>query len=192
MRTLAFAFTILLALPVAAADQYTVDKTHSDVSFEVRHLLSKVPGRFNDFNGTFALDKAKPAQSTVKFSIASASVDTNLADRDAHLRNEDFFDSAKYPTIDFISTSVRPRGNGRFDVTGNLTLRGITRKVTLPVLFVGFIKDPWGNEKAGFETELTINRKDFGMEWNKTLDNGGVLLGENVKVRFNLELNKAK
>jgi len=186
------ALLTLFTLPLSAADLYTVDKTHSNVSFEVRHLLSKVPGRFNDFKGSFSLDKTSPAKSTVQFSILAASVDTNLADRDTHLRNEEFFNAAKYPTIEFASTRVQPKGKGRFEVKGNLTMRGVTRQVTIPVIFAGFIKDPWGNEKAGFEAELTVNRKDYGIEWNKALDNGGVLLGEDVKIRFNLELAKAK
>lgn len=191
MKTLAL-IVLLSSSPLAAADVYTVDKTHSDVSFEVRHLLSKVPGRFNDFKGTFALDKAAPSKSNVQFSIVTASVDTNLPDRDTHLRNEDFFDAAKYPTIEFNSTRIQAKGKNRYEVKGNLTMRGVTRQVTVPVIFAGFIKDPWGNDKAGFEAELTVNRKDYGIRWNKALDNGGVLLGEQVKIRFNLELTKTK
>jgi polyisoprenoid-binding protein YceI len=179
-----------LALPARAQDTYLVDKGHSDVGFQVRHLVSKVSGQFKDFEGTLRLDRAQPAQSSVEFAIAAASIDTNLADRDAHLRNADFLDVEKFPRITFRSTKVVPDGKDRYQVTGTLTLRGVSREVTLPVQFLGFVRDPWGNDKAGFEAILTVNRKDYGITWNKALDAGGVVLGEEVKVVFNLETTR--
>jgi polyisoprenoid-binding protein YceI len=179
-----------LALPARAQDTYLVDKGHSDVVFQVRHLVSRVSGQFKDFEGTLRLDRAQPAQSSVEFAIAASSIDTNLADRDAHLRNADFLDVEKFPRITFRSTKVVPDGKDRYQVTGTLTLRGVSREVTLPVQFLGFVRDPWGNDKAGFEAILTVNRKDYGITWNKALDAGGVVLGEEVKVVFNLEATR--
>lgn len=186
-----FLLLSLATLPLAA-DTYKVDRTHSDIAFEVRHLVSKVPGEFEDFDGTFELDTKTPAKSSVVFTIKAASIDTNLPDRDKHLRSEEFFHVEKYPTIDFRSTAIRAKGKNSYDVTGLLTLHGVSRRVTIPVSFLGFAKDPWGNEKAGFEAEFTVNRKDYGISWNKALDAGGALLGDDVKVRLNLQLNRAK
>lgn len=180
------------AVPAQAQETYLVDKGHSDIVFQVRHLVSKVSGQFRDFEGSLRLDRAQPEKSAVEFTIKAASIDTNLPDRDTHLRNADFLDAEKHPAITFRSARVVAKGENRYEVTGALTLRGVTREVTLPVQFLGFIKDPWGNEKAGFEASLTVNRKDFGIVWNKALDAGGVVLGEEVKVAFNLETTKKK
>ena len=188
----AAAVAVTLAAPARAQEVYQVDKGHSDIVFQVRHLVSKVSGQFKDFEGTLRLDRAHPERSSVEFSIAAASIDTNLADRDTHLRNADFLDAEKHPRITFRSARVAPKGKDLYEVTGTLSLRGVSREVTLPVQFLGFVKDPWGNDKAGFEATLTINRKDYGIVWNKALDAGGVVLGDEVKVAFNLETAKAK
>jgi polyisoprenoid-binding protein YceI len=164
-----------------------VDKVHSEATFEVRHLITKVRGRFTDFDGTIQLDEQNPAASTVKLSIRTASVDTNVADRDAHLRSADFFDVEKFPTIEFVSSRVEKAGPDRFVATGNLSIRGITREVTIPVTALGTAKDPWGNVKAGFEAETTLNRKDFGLTWNAALETGGFLVGDEVKVGFSIQ-----
>ena len=180
------------ALPLFA-DTYTVDKQHSEATFQVRHLISRVSGKFEDFDGTVTLDPQKPGASSVEFKIKASSINTGVADRDNHLRTADFFDAGKYPEITFKSTSIKPSGKKNvYNVTGNLTMRGVTKQVTLPVTFLGFIKDPWGNEKAGFSLQTTLNRKDYGINWNKALDNGGVLLGEDVDIAINLETQKAK
>jgi polyisoprenoid-binding protein YceI len=181
-----------VAVPARAQETYLVDKGHSDVVFQVRHLVSKVSGQFRDYEGSLRLDRAHPEKSAVEFTIQAASIDTNLPDRDAHLRNADFLDAEKHPQIAFRSTRVVAKGSDRYEVTGALSLRGVTREVTLPVQFLGFVKDPWGNDKAGFEATLTVNRKDFGIVWNKALDTGGVVLGDEVKVAFNLETAKKK
>jgi len=182
----------IAALPLFA-DTYTVDKTHSEATFQVRHLVSRVSGKFDDFDGTFNIDPKKPSASNVAFTIKAASVNTGVKDRDAHLRTADFFDAEKYPEITFQSTSIKPSGKKDiYDVTGNLTMRGVTKKVTFPVTFLGFVKDPWGNDKAGFSLQTKVNRKDYGINWNKALDNGGVLVGEDVDITINLETQKQK
>jgi polyisoprenoid-binding protein YceI len=124
--------------------------------------------------------------------VKTASIDTGVPDRDKHLQSADFFEAEKYPEMTFKSTRIKPVGEDRYEVTGTFTLRGVSKELTLPVTFLGFAKDPRGNEKAGFETSVTLNRKDFGMVWNKVLDNGGALLGDEVYVSVNIEANKQK
>jgi len=167
---------------------FAIDKTHSEATFQVRHLVTRVRGRFTDFQGTISFDEAQPVNSSVTFSIPAASVDTNVADRDAHLRSEDFFFVEKYPTITFSSTKIAAgKSEDDYFVTGNLTIRGVSRTLTLPVSYLGKAKDPWGNEKLGFETEITINRKDFGLTWNAALEAGGFLVGDEVKISVSLQ-----
>jgi polyisoprenoid-binding protein YceI len=182
----------LLASEALAADAYVFDKNHSEAAFQVRHIVTRVRGKFGDIAGTIQLEKDKPEASSVEFAAKTASIDTGVADRDKHLRSADFFDVEKFPEMTFKSTRIKAAGQDRYDVTGILTLRGVQKELTLPVTFLGFAKDPWGNEKAGFETQVTLNRKDFGMVWNKTLDNGGVFLGDEVYVTVNVEANKQK
>ena len=192
-RTFFVSIVFLATLPLLAADTYTVDKMHSAAEFKIRHMVSQVGGKFNDFAGTVNFDKANPANSSVEFTIQTASIDTATPDRDKHLRSADFFDAEKYPTITFKSTKVTPtKAKDTYDVTGDLTMHGVTKKVTLPVVFLGLVKDPWGNERAGFELETTLNRKDFGIVWNQALDAGGYLLGDDVKIAVNLETVKKK
>ena len=178
--------------PAAALETYTIDKAHSEAAFQIRHLVTKVRGRFADFEGAVRLIPGAPEKSSVEFSIEVASIDTDVADRDKHLRSADFFDAEKYPKITFASSRIQPAGEDRYDVTGTLTMRGVSKEITLPVTFLGFAKDPWGNDKAGFELETKLNRKDFGMIWNAALDNGGVLLGDEVRIAINLETNRQK
>src|SRR5262249_38631640 len=141
--------------PVPAADPetYTIDKAHSEAAFQVRHLVTRVRGRFKDFGGTIRLEPAHPERSSVAFAIEAASIDTDVPDRDAHLKSPDFFDVEKFPTITFVSSQIQPAGGDRYQVTGTFTMRGVSKEITLPVTFLGFAKDPWGNEKAGFELE---------------------------------------
>lgn len=161
---------------------FGIDKAHSEAAFQVRHLLTRVRGRFTDFDGTIALDEAAPEQSSVAVTIQATSIDTSQPDRDTHLRSADFFDVAKFPTLTFASTSVTKTGVDSYDVTGDLAIHGVTKTVVLPTTFLGLAKDPWGKERAGFEAELTINRKDFGLTWNAALETGGFLVGDEVKV----------
>ena len=166
---------------------YAIDKSHSEVTFQVRHLVTKVRGRFTDFEGMVHIDREQPERSTVAFSIDAASVDTDVADRDTHLKSPDFFDVATYPRITFVSSRITPRGVDRYDVIGTLTLRGVARELTLSVTFLGWARDPWGNERAGFELETKLDRKDYGIVFNAALDNGGLLLGDEVRVTINIE-----
>jgi polyisoprenoid-binding protein YceI len=166
---------------------YQIDQAHSEALFQVRHLISKVRGRFSDFSGTIEFDAEHPERSSVAFTIRTSSIDTNQADRDAHLRSDDFFAVDRYPTLTFVSTNMVPKGEGRFDVTGDLTIRGVTKSIVLPVTYLGAAKDPWGNEKLAFETETTLNRKDYGLTWNAALETGGFLVGDEVRVTVSVQ-----
>jgi len=183
---------VALASPAAAADTYSVDKSHATVLFQIRHFMTTVTGKFKDFDGSIQIDHARPENSSVEFTIQAASVDTNEPKRDEHLRSADFFDASQSRTIAFRSTKVSPAGRNVYEVIGDLTIRGVTRSITLPVTVLGEIKDPWGNNRIGFEISTTINRKDFGVSWNKALDQGGYLLGDDVKVSINLEAVQAR
>ncbi len=170
-----------------ATRTFQIDKTHSEAAFQVRHLISKVRGRFTDFDGAIAFDEAEPQRSTVTFSIQAGSIDTGVADRDAHLRSADFFAVDQYPTITFRSTAIAPKGNDEFEVTGDLTMRGVTRQVVIPVSYLGAAVDPWGNQKIAFEGEVALNRKDYGLTWNAALETGGFLVGDDVKVSLSVQ-----
>jgi polyisoprenoid-binding protein YceI len=188
-------FIITLAVAALAAplfaDTYAIDKAHSEATFTVRHFVTNVRGRFNDFSGTITGDLASPETASVEFTIKAASIDTNAADRDNHLRSADFFDVANHPEITFRSVSIKPSGTKNlFNVMGNLTMRGVTKQVTLPVQFLGFAKDPRGTTRAGFSLQTKINRKDYGINWNKALDNGGFMLSDDVDLTIDLETVK--
>jgi polyisoprenoid-binding protein YceI len=171
-----------LATTATGARTFTIDKAHSEVLFQVRHLVTKVRGRFTDFGGTIEFDPAWPERSSIAFTINAASVDTATADRDQHLRSDDFFAVEKFPTITFVSSRVTKRSDEQYDITGTLTIRGVAKELTLPIFYLGEAKDPWGNARAGFETEVTINRKDFGLLWNAALETGGFLVGDEVRI----------
>ena len=183
---------VLVSVQAVAGENFKIDKSHSAADFKIRHMMSNVTGRFADFDGALSIDRARPAASSVEFTINTASIDTGNDNRDKHLRSADFFEVEKFPQITFKSTKVAPAGKDKFDVTGNLTMHGVTKEVTLPVTFLGFAKDPWGNERAGFEIETTLNRKDYGLNWNKALDQGGFLLADEVKVSIAIEAVKQK
>jgi polyisoprenoid-binding protein YceI len=173
----------------AGAETFTVDGVHSDATFQIRHFVSKVRGRFGQFDGTLMLDRAHPEASSVEFRIKAASINTDNANRDTHLRSADFFDVEKNPEITFKSSKVAARGQNQFDVTGTFTMRGVSKEITVPVTFLGFM-DAGQTEKAGFEVNTVINRKDYGILWNKALDAGGAVLGDDVQVSLNIEANK--
>ena len=184
------AVTAMGAGSAAAADTYTIDTAHSNVTFEIRHLMSKVNGTFDDFGGTFLIDLDDPSASKVEFTIDAASINTRNEKRDEHLRSADFFDVANHPTITFTSTEVVKTEGNRYEVHGNLTMHGVTRKVVLPVTFLGEVVDPWGNTKTGFEVETELDRKDYDIVWNKTLETGGMILGDEVEIEINLQMAK--
>ena len=169
------------------AKTFTIDKSHSEVSFQVRHLITKVRGHFEDYAGTIEFNPENPTSSKVDFTIQTASIDTKEPQRDGHLKSDDFFAAETYPTITFHSTSIAAKGGDDYDVTGNLTVRGVTKEVVLPVTHLGTAKDPWGNEKLAFEAETAINRKEFGLNWNAALEAGGFLVGDDVKVSLQIQ-----
>jgi polyisoprenoid-binding protein YceI len=192
-RTLAVAALLVTATSLFAAEPFAVDKVHSEANFQIRHMMSKVSGKFDDFSGKINVDRAKPAASSVEFTIKTASINTGNADRDKDLRSANFFDVDKNPEITFKSSTIVPsKKKDVYEVTGDLTMHGVTKKITIPVESGGFGKDPWGNERTGFSVTTTLNRKDYGINWNKALDNGGVLLGDDVTININLEAIKAK
>ncbi len=166
---------------------YQFDKAHSEAVFQVRHLITKVRGRFSEFDGTIEFDEGAPEQSSVTFTIQTSSIDTNQPDRDTHLRSDDFFAVERFPTLTFASARITKGSGDVFNVEGDLTIRDVTKRVVLPVTFLGKARDPWGNERIAFETELTINRKDFGLMWNATLETGGFLVGDEVKISASIQ-----
>jgi polyisoprenoid-binding protein YceI len=170
---------------------WSFDPAHSSIGFSVRHLMiSKVRGHFNKWEGTFDYDEADPTKSKLSVRIDAASIDTREEKRDAHLRSPDFFDAAKYPALTFESTRIERDGDD-YVVTGNLTIRDVTRAVQLKVESLGRTKDPWGGERAGFSASTSINRKDFGLSWNVALETGGVLVGEKIDIGIEIEAVRA-
>jgi len=182
----------LAASAVSAQDIYTVDRSHSEVGFRIRHFVTKVPGRFDDFSGVITMVPGKPQASSVEFTIKATSVNTANEGRDNHLKTADFFDAVKHPDITFKSTKIAPVDDDTFNVTGNFTMRGVTKELTIPVDFGGTATDSRGTQKAGFSLTTKINRKDYGILWNQTLDAGGVMLGDEVEITVNIEANKKK
>jgi polyisoprenoid-binding protein YceI len=170
---------------------YTLDPAHTRIGFVARHaMVTKVRGAFNEFEGTATLDGANPANSHVEVTISAASIDTRNAQRDEHLRSNDFLAMKEYPQITFSSTAVRPVDDTTFEVTGDLTIKGVTNSVTIPFTFEGAAKDPFGNQRAGFEGSVTINRKDYGVTWNAALEGGGVLVSDKVVLEFEISAIK--
>ena len=175
------ALTAGMAAP-AAAKEWTIDPAHTTVSFKVSHLVvSRVSGKFTEFSGTIVYDDDL-SKGSVSVTIQAASIDTDNEDRDKHLRSPDFLDAEKFPTITFRSKKVIPGEGNRFRLVGDLTIKGITREVTFDCKFGGTVTDPWGNTRMGFAATATINRQDFGVSWNKTLDTGGLVVGNEVEL----------
>ena len=175
---------------LAIAETYRVDPAHTSVLFRVRHLFTTVTGRFQIFEGKIVYDEKQPTQAKVEGAIDAASIDTNVKKRDDHLRSADFFDVEKYPQATFKSTKVEDIGGDRLRIIGDLTLHGMTRSVTLEGLYEGSGKDPWGGERAGFSANVTIDRREFGLQWNKALETGGVLVGDKVELTLEVEAVK--
>lgn len=181
----------VVAIGPELTGEYELDLAHSRFGFVARHaMVTKVRGHFADFNGTVHLDGSDLSASKVELEIKVASVDTSSEQRDAHLRTNDFFDAETYPTITFTSTVIQSVGTSSFNVSGDLTIRGVTRPVTLEVEFTGAAKDPWGGERIGFEASAVINRKDFGVSFNAPLEAGGVMVSEKVTLEIDIEAVK--
>jgi len=174
-----------------AVSVWNIDPSHSAIAFSVRHMVvSKTRGRFTKWNGQLRFDADNPSASSVEVTIDPASLDTADAQRDAHLRSPDFFDVEKYPSASFRSKKVEVAAEDRYRVTGDLTVHGVTKPVVLDVTYEGSGKDPWGGERAGFLATTSIDRKDFGLEWNKALETGGLLVGEKVELTLEIEAVK--
>jgi polyisoprenoid-binding protein YceI len=171
--------------PTLLSGTYALDPTHSRIGFVARHaMVTKVRGQFNDFAGTAVLDAADPSASSAELTIEVASVDTRNAQRDGHLRTNDFFDAESHPQITFRSTAVEAAGDDRYRVRGDLTIKGTTLPVTVEFEYTGTAVDPFGNQRVGFEGSTTVNRRDWGVTWNAPLEAGGVLVSEKVTLEF--------
>ena len=188
------ALTTLLAASSAVATTYSIDSAHTAVLFKVRHLVSKTTGRFDKFEGTVDIDPKERGSLKVTGSIDVDSIDTDEPKRDAHLRGADFFDAARFPKITFSAGSLSEvnadRTKGK--LSGDITIHGVTKPIVLQVEWLGTVTDPWGNNKAGFDATTTINRKDFGLVWNKTLDSGGLMIGDEIEIELHVEMAEAK
>jgi polyisoprenoid-binding protein YceI len=172
--------SVLSTLP---AGTFTIDASHSRVGFSARHaMVTKVRGSFNDYSGSAVV---ADGAASISIEINAASIDTRSADRDGHLQSPDFFDVATFPKITFTSTSVKDGGAGII-VEGNLTIKDVTKPLTIEFEYTGTAKDPFGNDRFGFEGEAEINRKDFGLTWNAALETGGILVSENIKLEFEI------
>lgn len=185
----------ILILPLAAtAAGWNIDPEHSSVGFKIKHLMvSNVKGSFEKFTGRVELDEKDITKSSVTATIETASINTNVQKRDEHLRSADFFAVATYPVMTFVSKKVAIAGKDKLTISGDLTLHGVTRTVVLNVAELsGESKDPWGNIRRGASATATINRKDFGLTWNKALETGGVVVGEEVNIIIEIEMIKAK
>jgi polyisoprenoid-binding protein YceI len=181
----------VLSLPASAATStWQVDPAHSEALFSIRHLtISTVRGGFSKIKGTISFDDKDPSKSVVDVAIDMSTVDTREPKRDDDLRSDKFFDVTKYPTMTFKSTKVEQVSAGKLKVTGDLTLHGVTKEVVLDVDGPSAaIKDPWGNQRAAASATTKINRQDFGVKWNKTIDNGGVMLGDDVSITIDVEM----
>ena len=166
---------------------YNIDTAHSNIEFSIRHLVvAKVRGRFTRFTGSLELDADDVTRSRVTAEIEAASISTNEEKRDAHLRSADFFDVETFPLLTFASKRVEQVGS-RLHVTGDLTIRGVTREAVLRVEQLGLAKDPWGNQRAAFSATTSIDRKDYGLHWNQLLEAGGVMVGEKVEINLDIE-----
>ena len=176
---------------MAQSTKWTQDASHSDVSFNVKHLvISSATGNFKDYSVTVLSDKEDFSDAKIDVTINTGSIDTDNENRDKHLRSDDFFNSEKYPAMTFKGRSLKKVGKNTYKLTGDLTIRNITKTVTLDVEFGGRIKDPWGNTKAGFRIEGVINRFDYGLKWDKALETGGLVVDKDVRIICNIELTK--
>ena len=191
LTIMAIAIAALTFQTASAADNYEIDSSHSSVEFSVKHMMvSNVKGTFDTFSGTLLFDPDNIENSSVDISIDVTSVNTRNQKRDDHLRSADFFDAANHAAITFKSDKVAKKGDG-YVVSGTLVMHGVSKKVDLPFVLNGPVQNPWGQTVIGIELEYKLNRKDYGLEWNKAMDNGGVVVGDEVKIEINIEATKS-
>jgi polyisoprenoid-binding protein YceI len=190
MAGLALAFVLAVSTVAIGADVYQIDPQHTDVGFSIRHMvINNVKGSLKDFAGTIEYDGKDPLTIKASGTIKVASIDTGIAGRDEHLRGPDFFDVAKYPEIAFQGERVEKQGDG-YALIGKFTMHGVTKEISLPFTISGPIVDPYGKTRIGIETSATLNRQDYGVNWSKTLDNGGLVVGNDVKIEIGAEAVK--
>lgn len=193
MKNILFALMIAAVAVGNAQTKWTLDKSHSSVNFTVSHMVfSEVTGLFTDFDATITSTKDDFTDAVIVATIKTASVNTNNERRDNHLRSEDFLNAEKFPELTFKSTKVEKTGTDTYKITGNLTIRDITKPVVLDTKFRGTVQDPWGNTKAAFKATTTINRFEFGTTWNKTIETGGLVAGRDVEITLLLQFTKEK
>jgi polyisoprenoid-binding protein YceI len=184
--------TSTLASASSLTGTYNIDPTHSRIGFVARHaMVTKVRGSFNDFSGSGFFDAENPAASNLSLTIQASSIDTRNADRDNHLRSNDFFDMENYPEIRFASTGVEKLDDEHYRVTGDLTLKDATKPISIDFELSGPVQDPWGNTRIGLEGSVAVNRKDWGLNWNVALEAGGILISEKVTLEFEVAAVKA-
>ncbi len=177
---------------MATQTKWVIDTTHSEVQFKVKHLvISTVTGAFKKFSGNVVSESDDFDGAKVNFSVDVDSIDTNQADRDGHLKSDDFFAAAQHPNITFTNGTLKKVSGNNYKLSGTFTIRGIAKPIELDVEFGGIVKDPWGNTKAGFELNGKINRKDYGLTWSAVTEAGGMVVGDDVKLHLNVELAKA-
>ncbi len=183
----------VIGLASSAQTKWSVDPTHSNVKFSVSHMvISEVEGLFSGFEGTLDAPSADFNNSSINFSVNVGSINTNSEQRDGHLKSPDFFDVAKYPAMTFTSTSFKKISGNNYKLEGKLTIKDITKKVTFDVTYGGTVKDPYGNIKAGFKAKGSIKRMEYGLKWSALTELGGMVVGDEVGILFNIELAKAK
>jgi len=187
MRPLILAILLAGIATQANATDWQADAAHTNVGFSVSHLFTSVQGRFKDFEASIVFDVDDPMKTVVRATVQAASINTDNEKRDKHLRSRDFFDVEKYPTLQFDSTEMKEWSGKKGKLAGNLTIHGVTKPVVFDVVFRGEGSDPWGNLRAGFLATLTIDRKDYGLNWNEVLETGGFLVGDEIEIRIDAE-----
>lgn len=199
MRTLSMKYAWLLAvgflltISAGAQSNWKIDNSHSNVKFTVTHLvISEVDGHFKNFSGTMTSERQDFADAIIEFTVETNSISTDNENRDVHLKSDDFFNAEKYPQMVFRSGSMNQTGDATYELTGDLTIRNITKKVKFDVRYGGTVVDPWGNTKAGFKATGTINRFDYDLKWNALTEAGGAVVGKDVKITINAEFSKVK
>jgi polyisoprenoid-binding protein YceI len=190
MKNLLVALACMLALG-SSAQNWKLDPAHSSVKFKVNYLLiSEVEGTFKKFDGTFTSEKADFSDLSVSVSVDVSSINTDNESRDGHLKSDDFFNAEKFPTMTFKSTGVKALGKGKLMLTGDLTIRDVTKRVTIPLVYGGTVKDPWGNTRAGFKATGTVNRKEFKLMWDNKAATGEAVVGDDVEFTIDASLIK--
>lgn len=192
-KILMTSYLSLFGASMGFAAEYKLDESHTQIGFKIKHLMiSTVTGRFNKFSGSFDYDASKKQIEKIKVTIDAASIDTNEADRDKHLKSKDFFEVEKFANIEFNGKDTKFTDPHTIEVKGDLKIHGVTKAVVLKVDLNGEATDPWGNTKIGFEAKTKVNRKDFGLKWNKNLDKGGLMIADEVDIIIEGQANLQK